>query len=312
MKFDFATGPLTHTVLLGVDYTEFEQDRQEGFSCPGFTLPPCWSSSPPVLDIYNPVYGQPFDFGFTNAYETRSTQLGFYLQDQIRIKDRVSIVLGVRQDEATSEGTFSPKDESDATTFRFGIIGEVFEGVSPYFSYSESFTPVFGGDFYGNAFDPQEAEQYEVGIKWQPNRNSLVSVNYFDIEESNFLSQDPDNIQNFIQAGLIGSKGYEFEAIVNLDSGFGVTANYSHTEAEILEGTLSHPAGDRVEGVPEDLASMWLSQAFSVERLLQLACRRGRALRRRQDRLLPAGADAVGDAVRRHGGGQLQGPGPSR
>ena len=264
VKFNFDTGLLAHTLLFGVDYTEFEQDRQEGFSCPGFTLPPCWSSSPPPLDIYNPVYGQPFDFGFTNAYETRSTQLGFYLQDQIRIKDRVSVVLGVRQDEATSEATISPKDKTDATTFRVGVIGEVYEGVSPYLSYSESFTPVFGGDFYGNPFEPQEGRQYEVGVKWQPNQNSLVTVNYFDIEESNFLSQDPDNIQNFIQAGRIGSTGYELEAIVNLDNGFGVTANYSFTEAEVLEGTSSHPAGDRVEGIPEDLASLWLTQAFTT------------------------------------------------
>ena len=262
MLFDFTTGPVTHKLLFGVDYTEFKQDRQEGFSCPGFTLPPCFSSSPPPLDIYNPVYGQPFDFGFTNAFETRSTQLGIYLQDQMKWGERVSFVLGARRDEASSEATLSPKDTTDATTFKAGIIAEVFEGFSPYLSYSESFTPVFGGDFFGNPFQPQEGRQYEGGIKWQPNPNSLITAAYFDIEESNQLTQDPTNIQNFVQTGAIGSKGYEIEATMNLPHDFGFTASYSHMTAEVLDGTLLHPAGDRVEDLPDDLASLWIYKSF--------------------------------------------------
>ena len=262
VAFDFETGSVTHRLLFGIDYTEFTQDRQEGFSCPGFTLPPCWSSSPPPLDVYNPVYGQPFDFGFTNAYETKSTQLGYYLQDQMKFGDRVSFVLGARQDEATSQATFSPKDTVDATTFKAGIIAEVVDGFSPYLNYSESFLPVFGGDFYGKPFEPQEGRQYEGGIKWQPNPGSLLTVAYFDIEESNQLTQDPNNIQNFVQTGAIGAKGYEFEAIINLPKGFGFTANYSHTKAEVLDGTTLHPKGDRVEDLPEDLASLWVYKSF--------------------------------------------------
>jgi iron complex outermembrane recepter protein len=262
-RIDFQTGPVSHVMLVGVDYTKFEQDRQEGFSC-RFFFPGCFPGGPPPLNVYNPQYGQPFDFGFTNAYTTESTQLGVYLQDQMKIGDRVSVVFGARHDESTDEGSVSPKEETDADTFKVGVIAEVFEGISPFVSYSESFTPVFGGDFYGVPFKPQESRQYEGGVKWQPMRDSLITVSYFDIEESNFLTTDPNNIQNFIQSGAIGSTGYEVEAIVNLDNGFGVTANWSYTKAEILEGTLSHPTGDRVEDLPEHLASLWLSKTFVV------------------------------------------------
>ena len=262
-EFDFATGGLTHKVLLGVDYTKFDEDRQEGFSCPGYTLPPCWSSSPSSLDVYNPDYGQPFSFGFTNAYTTKSTQLGVYLQDQMKV-GKVSFVLGLRHDEASSEATLSPKDTTNAMTYKAGVIAELLPGFSPFLSYSESFEPVFGGDFYGNPFDPQEGRQYEGGIKWQPNPNSLITASYYDIEESNFLSQDPSNIQNFVQGGVIGSTGYELEAIVNFEGGFGLTANYSHTEAEVLEATTLHAKGDRLEDLPEDLASLWANKTFTV------------------------------------------------
>lgn len=267
VQFEFETGRWSHKVLAGVDYTRFEQDRREGFSCRGVTDGSfgCYSGgSPPPLNVYAPQYGQPFDFGFTNAYATRSTQLGFYLQDQIRYADRLSLVVGGRRDRATSAPAGGSEDENTATTFRAGAIYEVIEGVSPYVSYSEAFQPVFGSDVYGVPFKPREGRQYEGGIKWQPAPNTLISVAYFDIEEDNFVTADPENIQNSIQAGAVGSKGVEFEGILNLWDSFSLTLNYSHVKAEVLKGTLDHPAGDRVENLPEDLASVWASKVFDV------------------------------------------------
>jgi iron complex outermembrane receptor protein len=265
-QIDFKTGRLEHKVLLGADYTLFKHGRDEGFSCRGTIAGTCWDGgSPPPLDVYNPVYGQPFTFGFTNSFKTESTQVGVYLQDQMRWNDRVSFVLGARRDRSTNERINTPpKFENYATTFKAGVIAEVVEGVSPYVSYSESFTPLFGTDFFGNHFKPQEAEQYEGGIKWQPNSRSLVTVAYFDIEESGFLSRDPTNIQNRLQGGAIGVKGFEVEAALSFPNGFALTANYSDVDAEILVGTVAQPAGTRVPNLPETIASLWLNKSFIV------------------------------------------------
>jgi iron complex outermembrane receptor protein len=273
VQLDFDTGPLKHKVLVGLDYTKFEHSREEGFSCGTFTGPPCWAGgAPPPIDVYDPVYGAPFTYGFTGGYRTESNQLGLYLQDQMKVGEKVSIVLGARRDESDNQrfshpkydSPGSPKEKTDAETYKAGIIGEVFEGFSPYANYSESFTPLFGTDFYGNHYDPQESRQYEGGFKWQPNKSSLVSGAYFDIEETGFLSQDPDNIQNFLQGGAIGVKGWELEAIVNLDNGFGITANYTDMDAEVLKGTTNAPAGSRVPNLPETIASAWLNKTFVV------------------------------------------------
>lgn len=267
MTLEFDTGLLAHKVLVGIDYTRFEQDRREGFSCRGVTDGSfgCYTGgSPPPLDIYAPQYGQSFDIGFTNAFTTESTQLGFYVQDQIDYGERVSVVVGARRDRATSASNGGDDDVNKATTFRGGFIVETVAGISPYISYSESFQPVFGGDFFGVPFEPREGRQYEAGVKWQPAPNTLVTALWFDVEETNFVTADPDNIQNFIQAGAVGSEGYELEAILNLDGGLSLTASYSHTEATVLQGTLDHPAGDRIEDLPEDLASLWVSQIFDV------------------------------------------------
>lgn len=281
-QIDFQTGPIAHKILVGIDYTLFEQDRREGYSCV-FYYPGCFEQMTIPLNVYNPVYGQSFNYGYSNAFDSRSTQLGVYLQDQMKFGDRVSFVLGARRDRATSEATLSPKDEVNATTFKVGVIAEVFKGFSPFASYSESFSPIFGGDFYGNAYKPQEGEQYEAGIKWQPFRNSLITATYFDIEDSNFLTSDPTNLQNFIQSGVIGSKGVELEAEVSFDMGLRINAAWSYTNAEVLEGTSSHPAGDRIEDLPNHLASLWLSQMVYVNN--DLTMRFGAGVRRVGDKL---------------------------
>lgn len=279
-QLDFRTGPIAHKVLVGIDYTRFEQERREGYSCV-FYYPGCFEQMTIPLNVYNPVYGQSFNYGYSNAFDSTSTQLGIYLQDQMKVGERVSFVLGARRDRATSEATLSPKDTVNATTFKVGVIAEVFRGISPFASYSESFTPIFGGDFYGNAYKPQEGEQYEAGIKWQPFANSLITATYFDIEDSNFLTSDPNNLQNFIQSGVIGSKGVELEAQINFAMGLSVNAAWSYTDAEILEDT--NRRGARVEDLPNHLASLWLSQMLYINN--DLTMRIGAGVRRVGDKL---------------------------
>lgn len=260
LSFRFDTGAFEHRVLAGIDYTLFKQDRQEGFSCSGLAdqvwedLYGCYAGgSPPPLDVTNPNYYEDIDAGYTNAYTTRSTQLGVYVQDQIRYRDRVSLVLGARRDRSTSEASGVEEPDSYATTYRVGVIGELANGVSPYVSYSESFQPVFGGDFFGNPFKPREGRQYEAGVKWQVNPAALLSVSVFDIVDSNYVVQDPDFLQNFIQIGEVSSSGYEFEANGRL-AGIDLTASYSHVDAE-------DPDGNRVAAIPERSASAWATKA---------------------------------------------------
>jgi iron complex outermembrane receptor protein len=264
IAFTFSTGPFEHRLLAGIDYIRFEQDRQEGFSCAGLEgLFGCYAGgSPPPIDVDDPDYYADFDFGFTNAYTTRSTQLGVYVQDQIRYRDKVSLMLGARRDRATSRVSGVSEPEATATTYRVGLIGEVGAGVSPYVSYSESFQPVFGGDYYGNPFSPREGRQYEVGAKWELNRYSLITLSAFDIEESNYVVQDPDFIQNFIQTGKVGSRGVELEANLRLGA-LEVNAAWSYTDAEVLSAT-DGTQGNRVADLPKHLASLWVTRSVQL------------------------------------------------
>lgn len=258
VKFD--TGAISHNVLVGVDYIWFDQTKDEGFSYLNFYPYP----SPPPINVYDPQYGVAFPYGAFNSLDYRSTQFGVYVQNQLSYAERVHLVVGMRRDTATSRR--NGVDEADQTewSFRGGLIAEVFEGVSPYFNYAESFLPVPGGDFYGNPYEPRLARQYEGGVKWEPMRGALVTLAYFDIEETNYLSQDPANIQNFIQGGAVGSKGFEAEAVYRVPENFDVTASYSYIDAEVITSSQALTAGDRIAGQPRRLASLWGTKTFFI------------------------------------------------
>jgi len=247
---DFNTGMIEHKVLLGVDYTRFKEDSRQGS---GFIATP--------FDLYDPVYGTPFTVPVFDLPETGTEQLGFYAQDQIKIGNWIG-VLGIRNDEVTSSTEGLPDQDVGATTYRAGIMYEFANGLTPYFSYMQSFDPIFGTNFYGQAFDPLEGEQYEVGFKYQvPGRPIVVNGSLYDITQSNLQASDPNNPFNQIQIGEAKFKGGEIETIFTLNDNLDVIAGYAYTDAEYTAGDL---AGNRVETVPLQQASLWATYHFSA------------------------------------------------
>lgn len=251
LVLSFDTGPLTHQILAGFDYTSFREDKQEGFG------------AAPGLNLYNPVYGVPFISGVGWTTDTKNSQMGFYFQNQIRAWDRVSLVFGARHDKVRSNVNGVQLEDNKAWSFRGGIIADLVKGVSPYFNYSESFLPVFGSNFFGVPYVPRTGRQYEAGIKFQPSSRMLFTIAAYDIKEQNVLIADPNELQNFIQGGSTRSRGIEAEANVRLPGDFNLTASYSYTRAEYLV-VDGRRRGDRRENLPEHQASAWATKGFDL------------------------------------------------
>lgn len=252
LKFDTGAN-VEHVLLAGVDYS-WNHVRKVG----GFAFE--------YIDIYDPDYAALSDFGgglpqpAGPSEDVEQTQLGFYLQDQIRLWDRVSIVLGARRDRVTSSAFGAPKVKQNATTFRAGIIGEILPGLSPFFSYTESFEPIAGTASNGNPFVPKSGNQYEAGIKYELNPASLITITAYRIKENNRPVDDPTTPDPFDQrqAGSLTSKGIEFEARTELPGKLQLIANYSYNEAEI-DGT-----NQQLENVPKHNASLWAARSFDL------------------------------------------------
>lgn len=253
LQFDFATGAFQHLLLAGVDYSQYREQLQR------------LDATGTPIDIYTPVSVAPIVRGWDRQPDQTSTQLGVYVQDQIRWADRVSLVLGARRDHARSKTEGQPSQTDNATTYRAGLIGDLGAGVSPYLSYSESFLPVTGQDLFGQAFKPMRGRQSEAGIKWQPARNLLLTMAAYRITETNRQTNDPDNVLNVVQTGQIRSKGIELEGQFQFANDLTITAAVARNEAEVSRSNFALEVGQRLNDTPQDLASAWVSKGFQLD-----------------------------------------------
>lgn len=253
LQFDFATGAFQHLLLAGVDYSQYKEQLQR------------LDASAAPIDLYAPVSIAPTLRSWDRQPDQTSTQLGVYLQDQIRWADRVSLVLGARRDHARSKTEGQPSQTDNATTYRAGLIGELPGGVSPYLSYSESFLPVSGQDLFGNTFKPVRGRQGEAGLKWQPARHLLLTLAAYRITETNRQTNDPDNVLNVVQTGQIRSKGVELEGQFQFANDLTVTAAFARNEAEVTRSNFALEVGERLNDTPQDLASAWVSKGFRLD-----------------------------------------------
>ena len=245
LRFEAATGPLRHQALLGIDYSRVKL-RSWG----------AYAEAAPI-DIYAPVYGQIPEAALEAYPVAVDSQLGVYLQDQIRYGDGLTLVLGGRRDRATTEVEGSPAQIDKATTWRAGLIADVGAHLSPYLSYSESFQPTVGLDYYGKPFVPQRGRQVEAGVKWQPTPRTLLTLAAYDIKGSNRQTNDPLNGQNLIQQGEVSSRGVELEAAHAVRNDFSVFATYSHVNAKVSRSSEPLEVGLPLSAVPRDQASAW-------------------------------------------------------
>ncbi|MEH6717131.1 TonB-dependent siderophore receptor [Parasphingorhabdus flavimaris] len=254
VQFNFNTGSnVEHTLLAGVDFSFNSVYKTGGF---GFE----------TIDIYDIDYNALSDYGGglpTPTYVSEDVdqdQLGIYVQNQMRFFDRVSIVLGARRDWTSAQSMGGATREDAATTFRAGVIAEIVEGVSPFFSYTESFEPIAGTASDGSAFIPKAGRQFEAGVKIHPADNILMTVTGYHIRESNRPVSDDSTTDPFdqIQIGSMTSKGIEFEGNVSLPGEFAVIANASYNQAEV-EGT-----GQQLDNVPKFNASLWTTKGFAL------------------------------------------------
>ncbi|WP_084419499.1 TonB-dependent siderophore receptor [Henriciella litoralis] len=250
LRGGFTTGALEHDLLAGVQYQDVETDSDTANLYGGGALAGDFRY---VLDLKNPVYGNypdqsVFDALLTDTPTNKVKDLGLYVSDQISL-DKWRFTIGVRADSVENEAGAVTQDD-DAISTSFGVLYRFDNGFAPYASYSESFETVVGTDNQGNQLDPQEARQYEAGVKYEPRGlPGLVTVAYYDIEISNL--PNPNSLPGTAaqQQGVATLKGFEAEARLQFDDIY-LQAAASTVDAD-------DPNGFQLAAIPETQASFW-------------------------------------------------------
>jgi len=268
LAFKFDTGALSHSALVGMDFTTTNYGDQFGDALPeseGGTVPP--------IDVFNPVYtgyDDIIDHYHTTGSASKNT--GLYAQDIIRYGN-FTFMGGVRHDWAhdrtvgadvpTGDLTISEQSPGD-TTYRVGAVYQFENGFAPYASYSESFQLTPGYLSFDQTFEPTTGQQYEIGLRYEiPDADAMVTLSAFDLYQQNVLTPDPDDPFRSIQTGEVNVRGVELEARANLATGWNVIGGVSYMDGKVTESTIPGQVGVASARTPEWMASLWVEYEFN-------------------------------------------------
>ncbi|WP_448132154.1 TonB-dependent siderophore receptor [Stutzerimonas chloritidismutans] len=248
----FDAAGLAHTLLLGVEFDDFNYDSQIDRSG--------GATSDFPIDLYDPVYGQPLPaLTRTTTYDDENLKsYAFFLQDQIALTERLTAQVGARLErfEQRYENKLTPAGSWDQThnavSPRFGLIYDLTEELAVYANTSRSFKPNRGADRSSQAFDPEKGIAHEVGIKYElPEHDLSVTAALFHITKENVLTSDPVDSNYQVAAGEARSRGFDISVAGNITPQWRVIGGYAYVDAEVPESSsASMPAGTRLANVP--------------------------------------------------------------
>lgn len=248
---EFDLGATDHKLMLGLDYKYYRLDHIQ--ACCGATS----------ISATDPVYGVPQgnNFVYIDQVVTQQ-QVGAYVQDQIRfgggwlatVNGRFDFVSTDTDDDLASA---SYSFDKSAASGRAGLAYEFDNGLTPYVSVGTFFNPTVAVSTTPNN-QPEEGEQYEVGVKYDPTFiDGSFTLSLFNLNKRNVVVTDPATFLSS-QIGEVQSRGVELEGKVNLDDNWKVLGSLTYTDMEVKEDIVPGYVGKRPYLVPDVQASLWL------------------------------------------------------
>ncbi|WP_193067577.1 TonB-dependent siderophore receptor [Halomonas sp. 3D7M] len=269
LKYDFDIGDTRNELIAGFDYRRFSSDN---LSLSG-------TNSSLDLNLFDPVYG---NYSLpTLARRTDNNvvleQYGVYAQNQMSLGNW-RLLTGLRQDWAnTTNDNFltdlTTETRDDALTGRAGLLYLFDNGLAPYVSYSTSFEPTSGTDYYGETFKPTEGKQWEIGLKYEPQWfNGVSTASLYDLKRTNVTTADnehtcaaapnlPDCGNFSVQTGEVRVRGLELESKISLTEKVNASFGYTYMDAEVTSSNDGYE-GNRTTNTPNHMASAWLDYTF--------------------------------------------------
>ena len=276
LRWDFATGPIEHRIILSASIFHIESNNAYAFSefFPGF-----------ASDLYDPVDVAPpaatfFTGGNLNnpgkTFETETSSLA--IADMMTFADgKFMLTLGARDQDLKSDNfdyntgsKLSGYDESELTpvggivfrpTDSVSIFANYIEGLiagdtAPFTGPAPGFLPVSNA---GEIQDPIAAEQIELGVKFE-SASFGGSLSLFNVEKGvGALAADPDTAADDLTYAISGEvrhrgveAGFYGQPLENVRVLGGVT----WLDAEYTEGGVGLDEGNQPIGTPEVQANV--------------------------------------------------------
>ena len=241
-----------NTLLIGLDYFNANSHGEDANY---------YAFSP--IDIFDPQYGQyqPIPEDSIFGHKTKRHQYGVYVQNQFKYDGSWLFLLGGRYDRATTSD-IQPNSRIDMRDNKFSKTGGIMylaeNGLYPYISYAESFSPEVGRDGYGKAYVPTEGKQTEIGLKYSPEGfNGYINAAIYELSQKNTLTTDPITFISR-QTGKSRSRGVELEIANQITDNVKILANYTYNDAVYRKSLNTQEEGKHLPIIPKHNTSLWV------------------------------------------------------
>lgn len=276
------TGPIQHKAMAGFDYIQIDDNRtqigargDEFFITGNDTLP---GGGVANFDLQNPTYTierNPETYTanwFSQPWmedPVRTYTYGIYLQDQMKIGDRLQMLLGLRQEFYTnrinSEGRGFEHVDQNTLLPRAGVVFSISDRINSYATYTQGFEPQSASilqdpELYGGPFDPLTSRMIEGGFKGEFfNNRLLANLAVYQITQNNILvnANIPGSPNLLEQRGQERSRGFEIDMSGSITRSFSINANYAYNVTKITESDNPEDIGDIKENAPRHQGGIW-------------------------------------------------------
>ncbi len=196
-------------------------------------------------------------------YRNEAVQYGLFLEDQLTLTERLSVIAGVRYDHVkVTRKDFVSNQQSLDTTFnnigwRLGSVFKITPSFSVYGQYTEAADPVGSMVSLSNPdLELAEGRQFEIGLKktfWDESAEWTVSV--FDIEKKDLLTRSPVNPSLRVQIGQQSSQGIEATLALPIAKDWYFDGNVAVLDAQYdsFTDSVGGTAVSRQDNVPTDV-----------------------------------------------------------
>ncbi|RFS17774.1 TonB-dependent receptor [Emticicia sp. C21] len=290
---DFKLGNMRNRVVLGLDYlTRNTVNNASGYALARYVTPqgeasftdPETEEAIPQSSLTRSSIDQLLANSGINGWQTltESNTFSIYASDVLNITPKLSAMFSLRADYFdTKADKTTPDDDYNqwALSPKFGLVYQpVLDKVSIFANFMDGFVNVApatvadpdGSNPKVKAFKPEHSTQWEVGVKTNLISDKLyATVSYYDIKVRNKVTSDPTNINNQLQGGEVGSKGFELDITASPVLGLNLVAGYSHNETKVIKGEPDNfylqpgraPGGQG----PQDNANFWANYKFKPQ-----------------------------------------------
>jgi iron complex outermembrane receptor protein len=282
--FSFDTGPVTHSLLTGLEVAVKTDDFSIGNVPAAESLDPDAPPLPsiPSISVFDPVEtavevpALPFLVGSSDQRIVAP-----YVVDQMKLSPRVHLSLGARYDVISREDdrslfvAFPPltegvsRDDGELSPM-LGIVFAPTTALSLYANAGGAFAPASPRVFGDLA--PEESTQYELGVK-KGFLGSAIRTTFalYQIDRENIPFPDDNGVTQ--QSGDQRSRGFEIEVAAEPLPRLRTFLSYAYNDSELMRfsesmvpGVPGVPgidrSGNRPAFTPENLLNLWVSRSF--------------------------------------------------